>query len=251
MIYHLVNTYETNNVDERKRNAFANKSWQQLYEYGVSPQYRLCEQMPRTSKDIGDTRTLPYVKDLIDTVDVQSNEEDVVILTNMDTVLHPAILTYCHPSALYYGCRRELDKDVKRLLTNEQINELHLSNENSADVFIFSINWWRQYRDKYPDMLLGCQWWDSAFIDLMISTGGRRITNHIYHRNHKPFWFDKTNMFDNPGQKHNRELAKAWDNPNPNSLFEKGFAWEKDMDIEFNKPKTVNRVVVGKATYYF
>lgn len=252
MIFHLVNTYEAKDKAESKRNKFAAASWQLLYRHGVVPNYVTCKDLPRTSCDIGDTRKLPFVKDLVDSLftgDV--NEDDVVLLTNMDTILSPTIITYCHPDALYYGCRRELDEDVKHLLTDDQINQLHLSNENSADVFIFSIGWWLRNKDRYPDMLLGCQWWDSAMIDLMISSGGRRIVNHIYHRNHQPFWFDPKHMFDNAGQKHNRDLAKAWNNPNPKSLFSKGFEWEKDMHIEFTKPKHVNRVVSGKATYYF
>ena len=254
MIYHLVNYYVSKNAADKARNAFAEKSWKKLYDsVDAKPLYIYDKELKRSSKELGDTRPVPYVKDLIDTATKDLKSDDVVMLTNMDTILHVNIGAFLHKNALYYGCRRELEKDVDKLLTTTQIQKLQLMHESSADVFIFTVKWWNENKDTYPDMLLGCQWWDTCMIDLMEATKKRgetiRITNHIYHRSHKPFWFKDDNMFNNPGQKHNRELSRSWKNPNKKTKFHGVKAWEDQLERDAKKIQ--HRVVVGNATYYF
>ena len=253
MVHHLVNYYVAKDAADKARNDFAEKSWQQIPDITTIRVHDSA--FTRSSKDLGDERPVPYVKDLIGMLEsrVVLNDDDVIMLTNMDTILHTGIKAFLHKDALYYGCRRELEKDVEKPLTTTQISKLALAHESSADVFIFTFGWWKEHKDKYPDMLLGCQWWDTCMIDLMESTKKKgdviRITNHIYHRTHNPFWFSGDNMFTNPGQIHNRKLSREWVNPNKKTKFDGVKTWEDKLGRDYNKVE--HKVVVGKATYYF
>ena len=264
-IYHVVNFYEAKNPEDKKRNDYAIKSWQKLYAKGVIPVHLYDSVFERSSKDLGDTRKVPYVHDVIEEAKGYIKDElhmkihgknDTIMITNMDTILHEKIIETIWKKPMFYGSRRELEEDKKRLLTEEQISKLVVAHESSADAFAFPVQWWNIHKCKYPDMLLGCQWWDSVLIDLMEATKQNkkediRVTDHIYHRNHKPFWFSPETMFKNPGQKHNRDLANSWVNPNKNTKFADVKAWERKLEAEFNSTIGKNYVKAGSTTFVF
>ncbi len=256
-IYHVVNVYEAKNPEDQKRNAFARKSWEKLYKRGVIPLHITDAEFSRSSKDIGDTRPVPYVKDVIAKAVAKAKgikSTDAILVTNMDTILHEGIISDIIKKPIFYGCRRELEADRTKLLSKAQIDKLVLAHSSSADVFKFTFGWWKKHKDKYPDMLLGCQWWDTTMIDLMEALKKEkdiRVIHNIYHRNHKPFWFSEETMFKNPGQKHNRELARGWSNPNKDTKFAEVVAWEKHLEAKFNSTLGKNHIKIGTTTYVF
>jgi len=208
MIYHVVNTYQPKSKEECARNDFAKSTWS-LPLICIEDKH-----LKRSSLDIGDTRFVPFVKDLFDIAIAKKNVEDIIIFTNTDICLVSDIQAYVNDDQLkndcYYAARNEFTADLDHSLNQEEVKQLLMHTVlGGGDLFVFRVKWWVTNRDKYPDMLLGCQWWDTILQDLMDQSCDEKpiLRNIIYHRSHHSFWYRGNNKTENKGQIHNFNIA--------------------------------------------
>ena len=89
-IYHVCEQHHDSVASEVRRKDAARTSWQLLYSQGVKPLYlKACQ---RTSAEVGDRRNLPFLKDVLSLgVDAAQQANDIVMFTNDDVFLHPAL----------------------------------------------------------------------------------------------------------------------------------------------------------------
>jgi hypothetical protein len=82
-----------------------------------------------------------------------------------------------------------------------------------CDLFAFRVWWWGDYRENFPDMLLGRETWDCVLRLMMDScNNGIRpsIPDLIYHEVHPSLWTDSKYRYKIGSQIHNLTLAKKW-----------------------------------------
>lgn len=198
LIVQCVDWYKARDPDERRRMERARDSWDRqsvldghwkLHEHRARP--------GRTSRDeLGDSRTLPFIKDMIDAACADS---DIGVITNSDIILDEnagqIIREKCTPCC--YSARIDITRQGSEIAPY-----------GGVDLIAFRSDWWREHRDEYPDFLLGCEGWD-AVIWMWLGPEAR-LSPMIRHEIHRPFWSRSENHIDNMGQRYNRALATLW-----------------------------------------
>ena len=236
----LLHSVERHEEPRSPRKERAWKSWDTLYQNGVIPCHYW--NYKRDATNIGDPRKLPYLKDVLQFAMDQAQNEDIVVLTNDDLLLHPGIIQVLlwHVSIFSACSSRRLD--LKRPIEN--LNEtpkilLPLGKHHvGRDLFAFKKSWLIQYWDQIGDFILGASDWDLALTCLirlhhgMISDRRSMDLNqhpaempvgYVLHEIHNPFWLRPDNVNAAPSQIHNRMLFKAWATQYlPSLVFHKG-----------------------------
>lgn len=172
------------------------------------------DEIKRTSLDLGDTRPVPFVRDVIEkAIDYAPSSPDIVALTNSDVCFTPGLTGWVLDRVRRHGAafthRWDFHRGIERPLVNEEEvrrGELY----PGSDAFFFTVAWWRRHRDEFPDMLLGREQWDEVFRQLVKRHGGLEIPAAIYHEKHAGFWEDPEQRRTNAGNIHNRRLARKW-----------------------------------------
>lgn len=165
--------------------------------------------MTRTSKDIGDTRTLPFLKDLIN-IGIKRFSPDIIFFSNADTCFCNNVIERVSESLGQKDCcyakRRNFPK-LEQEIGPDKIGEGILE-PYGVDLLVFTRKWWDEYESYIPDLLIGVFRWDIIFSDIMaITTPFCEIKDVIYHKIHDYFWSSPQNA-QNPGQKHNDLVSK-------------------------------------------
>jgi hypothetical protein len=208
---HLVNPVKTSNPDAARRFNFAANSWKIIYDAGVIPCPIDIRELHRSSKDIGDSRELPFVKDMIDRA-ISLHKPDAIIITNADI-------------NFFHGCPYKIDWGLQHneAIFSKRINfpapmehvkyETDIPNgreeEYGIDLMGFKVRWWNEVKDYYPDLLLGCEQWDTIFGHFInITNPFPEVKNIIYHEDHEAFWKQTENKNSNPGQVYNIQKAR-------------------------------------------
>lgn len=185
---------------------YANADWRAV-EFEAKHERRNSAEEP-----INDPRPMPFVRDLIDRVEAECPAgSDVIAYTNADVSFVPGLTGWIFDAVLRGDAAFTHRWDFARL-------DRPLANEAEAkrgtwypgsDAFFFTVAWWRRHRDEYPDMIYGREHCDEVLRQLIKRHGGREIRGAIYHEKHASFWEAKSNA-DNPGNQHNRRLARRW-----------------------------------------
>jgi hypothetical protein len=204
-IVHVVNTYVPKNPDEQARLARAASTWKHGFLREVPT-----EVLRRTSdKVMNDTRRLPFIKDLVeyilgwsfpeqvrdvlhlpDTPMVKTirDSECLIMLTNTDTCLCSNVTQILLDEVnvqLMYSHRRNFTRFPKRILSSAEIAERG-DEFKGVDMVAFTPAWWRENRDKFPDLVLGCEGWDWVF---KYWPGAKQLPDCVYHEYHyPPYW---------------------------------------------------------------
>jgi len=208
-------------------------SWNRMYADGVIPchytQYRRNSML-----EIGDTRSLPYLKDVLNHALSFARPDDVIILTNDDTV----VSRHCLPElkmrvALYDAvCSRRCDwkngKWPARDNPEDWLKETGGHVHSGRDLFAFKAWWLRERMESIPDYILGAPGWDygiAAMIrlyhghvsdganiwkDLLPSEMPPGFIGHIYHTR---LWTLKEHRTA-PASVHNYKLLRQWNESN-------------------------------------
>lgn len=202
---------EPRDEDERRRFANAMFSWKFHFGQGdVIEMPTHVRQWKRSSADMGDTRAVPYFRDLIDYGVAHAMPEDVVVYANRDaglTTLAPEqIIHTVRQHGVAAAWRRSLTPKPGRLYK-------HVTNarkDGGVDVVAVTPSWWVKNRDALPDVLIGKECFDWIFRVMAEEMHGKGIymDDVCWHEPHDSFW--KTHRKTNPGQIHNRELAKLF-----------------------------------------
>ena len=228
-VYHLVDRFDDTDQNAIKRKAKAVESWDQLYENSSLIPIHVWD-FPRNSKDtIGDTRRLPYLKDLLQKGIDGTQPGDVIIWSNDDTILHPKIVEYAKFHCSVYGACSFFRTEFYSQPPPTDLSVKHYARFGKGshvgrDAFAFSREWLVQNMDEIPDFLLGaCEFdlWLAIFIrhTFGIETNGENLDKSIFpaepergfcgHVAHKSIW-NQGDSNASPSNRHNRKLFREY-----------------------------------------
>lgn len=225
-LLHVVDWYEAKSEEEQQRNLKAQQTWQSLIDWQTV--YYDSAQKQRSSRDIGDNRDLPFVKDVINFACDKIGSNDWTILTNTDSCLvteTPDVLKeLVYKGNCFYSSRIDVDT-TENPLSRQQIAS-HIAYVGT-DLFVFRKSWWLRVRANFPDLLMGYEGWDFVMSKMMEDDNDHAaiLPPVVYHKRHTPFW--TTQLIVNKGQMHNRTLAAQWARENG---YEHGIMHNPDVN---------------------
>jgi len=82
-----------------------------------------------------------------------------------------------------------------------------------SDLYAFRVRWWREWREIFPDLILGMEGWDPCMRTLIEQSNPGAVVEleHLcYHQRHASFWEAAENRNRLAGQKHNLSLEFVW-----------------------------------------
>jgi len=176
---------------------------------------------PRDARQIGDFRDLPYLRDVLECGLRAASDSDIVVLTNADTYLLPAIDRLVRDQlrcqVMTCGIRRDVAPDS--LIPGVQADRRFqvLPRHAGRDLVAFRAGWLRHNFDRVPDFLLGSGEWDSWAANLAKILAAAtpidwqfdpkvEIGEAILHESHEVMW----NCDDSPSLQWNRRLNAAF-----------------------------------------
>ena len=177
---HVLERHRQPDADSERRILNAFWSWVDLYKTGVVP----CHvwDYPRSSRTIGDPRELPYLKDVLaEGLKLATAADDVVMLTNDDTVLHRAIIPSISIMLRLVDCctsfRMNFEQD-NMPATDLPVAKIKQWGETcfGRDLFAFRAGWLKLNWDAIPDFLLGEQEWDLTMATMIRAAAGVMTT---------------------------------------------------------------------------
>jgi hypothetical protein len=199
-IYHACDLFGNDSRHQKAR-----QSWVALWPKGLIPCY---SHMPyrRSAKDVGDTRALPFLKDVLSkAVAKTESQDDIVLWCNDDVILLEEIMDWLPSIDRAVGMRRDDD---------------HIGRE----LFAFRAGWLADNWDEIPDFILGCPVFDLVLAAIIRKAHGfdstlenmardlhpaDAVVRYALHEPHSSGWAGK-NEFKFAGNAHNRKLAKLW-----------------------------------------
>jgi len=228
-IFHVVERHNESNPVEKRRKSVAWRSWDDLYASGELVPAHLWD-YPRNALSIGDPRNLPYVKDVISAGLNQAAEDDIVMFTNDDNVLHPLLPDLVRVRASIYGCcssaRCEfVESEVPPLNNKPEMFAINSRIHMGRDLFAATVRWWREHWEQIPDHIIGASDWDLNLAAIMRSDFGDLTTHanlhdvmfpadlprgYIMHKYHAAKWAEPTSVNTMPSNLHNRALFRQW-----------------------------------------
>lgn len=194
-LVHVWNDYNRGG-DNQRRFLNAQRSWLREYERaGWQPCPISDREFDRNSYTLcGDPRAVPLVTDLINKASELCELNDLIVLTNDDTVFVTGIserILEEGKEGPFWGSRYE-HKKITHDITPASIR-VGAYKHCGADIFVFRKSWWLEHRNKIPDMILSFEAWDLVLRMLIDETGGRSVDGLVAHEIHNPFWHDAKN----------------------------------------------------------
>lgn len=208
MIFHVVDIFGTTDRHQKAR-----KSWDAIYSAGVVPCHKSSYQ--RTAKGVGDTRELPYLRDLLAVgLSRSTNPDDIILWCNDDVVLIPEIVQFCQDEVAPNGA-----VSMRRFEPTNP-GAVHIGRELLA----FRKDWLSAQISKFPDFILGCPFFDIVIAAIIRKHYGIKSTienmtcdmppadsirRYAHHDTHPSGWAG-VNEHRFAGNLHNRKLALNW-----------------------------------------
>jgi hypothetical protein len=223
MIYHIAHVYESNDAEERRRNTVARGSWERLYKKhkNVGRIHVPLVALQRNGNSVYGEKPFPFVKDLLDLGAKRIHEDDVLVLTNLDSVLTDDCFRRVENKPQYSHRVNFLKSLEGRNYSSTDLGLLEEEPFDGIDLIVIPVEWWLRHRDGVPDLMLGNEGWDWVFRFLIGGYDircGQPMFNHnrgkidppvVYHEDHsEPYWLrhrltSKCNL-------HNRRLCNQW-----------------------------------------
>ena len=206
--------------DAKRRNDYAMSTWSPHFNSGEMLPLTVSDAaLPRTSADVGDDKPVPYIKDLFDLGAAMAQEEDIIVYANRDICLTQDAAEKIRESvAGSNGICCAIRRNIYRPLQPGKIYKTVLNcwPDNGIDLFAVTPKWWREHREKIPDLLIGREAWDAVFRwmaadELPAGSTAFLMDDVIYHEFHDSMWIKERTT--NKGQLHNRELARKFFTP--------------------------------------
>lgn len=162
---------------------------------------------------IGDPIPMPYIRDLIEHGLREARPvSDVIVVSNADVCFTPGItgliIDAVRSRGACYAHRWDFARLDRPLRSEAQVKRGRWY--AGSDLFAFSRAWWGQNGAELPDMIVGREHVDEVFRQLVKRTGGAEIPAAIYHEKHESYWERPDVRSTNPGNRHNRRLARKW-----------------------------------------
>lgn len=217
LVRHVTEYHDSDDYAENSRQNAAWDTWNHIAEkdkgYEISDHITL--RSSPTSRDIGDSRSLPYVKDVIAS-GIRSNDagNTILAISNDDACLIPSAITAIRRKLLRMDCcfsRRHNVDDIGLQLTAEDLMNAK-PNHFGADLFAARIHWWKKHLPQFPNMFWATEGWDTImrFIFYQSEPRSEMTPPIIWHVNHEPVWSKLENIKSTPSQIWNREKGKAF-----------------------------------------
>jgi len=232
-VFHVYQDY-AGSEEEQRRNALALRTWQREGKGWFDVPIK---DFTRDATAVGDTRPLPFIKDVIEHGYQNASaldENALILLTNTDTCLTPG---FAHTlqrleGEAYYSHRRDFAR-LDRPLAHNEIENGHWY--PGSDLFVFTPRWWEAHREEMPDMILGAEGWDKILRELIKLTGGGEIHGCCYHERHESKWERAGARENAPSNVYCRHLMKKF-------LTEHGLPLEEiaNLPSEWHEPVKVH-----------
>ncbi len=213
--HHIVDWFLGNERDNA-RILNARKTWETLAEKESSYRLVLHEldiENQRTSKDVGDTKPLPFMCDIIDYACEDADDDDVVFWTNSDICLVPETIRELRKKLKNAPCCYSRRIDVQDAKKVRHLDDLALEIPYAGtDLFAFRVSWWVQHRHEFPDMIYAYDTFDAVMrwkiLEHNIHAEMRPPVG--YHEIHVRGVHMPNHLFDTPGRRHNHELCQQF-----------------------------------------
>lgn len=230
-VVHCVERHAQGSVADEERILRAFWSWERIYRTGAMiPAHVWEHDYPRNAKVIGDKRALPYLKDILQAgMKRATSPEQIVCITNDDTVLHPGVAG---------AVREKMEKceacSSFRLNFASPIEQMHKLDpaalaashkpDLGRDLFAFRKGWLSENWDRIPDFLLGELEWDLVLMAMVRMAAGAAVNTqnrgapdpkcelplgYVLHQTHDRKWLSPETK-DSPAKLHNRALAEKF-----------------------------------------
>lgn len=227
---HCVERHIYSNQLDNERVLVAFNSWVEIYKTGRMVSCHVW-QYPRDSRTLGDARGLPYLKDiLIEGMTKATNPNDVILLSNDDTIFHTNILMGLDQKLALVdavGSMRLNFRDISSLpALDAPLDKIipYGATDLGRDVIAFKKSWLLENWHLIPDFLLGELEWD-VVLAVLIRRSAALVTDrvnitqpayecelprgYVLHLSHDRAWIRPENL-ENPSKHYNRNLAHAW-----------------------------------------
>ena len=209
-LIHCWNDYTYRKQDAQYRHGIAKESWEREYKKGRwIPRPVYDAELPRNANSVGESKPLPFVNDIINMACDQAQPDDLIVLTNDDTIfvegLTERLLALDAPR---WSSRWEHQK-VKGPLNCETIKKNAAWKHVGADIFVFTRKWWMEFGRELPDFLLAKEQWDLILRTLINLRGGREEDALCAHIMHDPEWHSPAQR-ESVGNLFNRESAQKF-----------------------------------------
>lgn len=176
LIFHAVERHESLGAKELTRKKLSVQSWAILYrEHDVIPCHYV--RYKRDSSSIGDTRRLPFLRDVLKNALQRCGQNDIVMWTNDDTILHPQIADKLREHIAVHGAvtaiRCEFSAEQKisfRAPPEEWARQTANAHCSGRDLFAAQAQWLRDHFQYISDFVLGAPWFDYALAELVRRT---------------------------------------------------------------------------------
>jgi hypothetical protein len=209
---HFANGHDS---ETDRRMKFAHSTWEPEYRTGrwINAEFTKLHAF-RHSGDVGDPRPVPYLRDMIiHAVRHARDHKDIIAYTNADVCFVPGLSGQIYDvtarTGAAYTHRYDFYKPFERPLRNEAaVARGHWY--PGSDAFFFTVEWWLEHQHEFPDMVIGREHVDEVLRQMIKRHNGLEIPASIYHEKHASFWEHFGNRDTNPGNLHNRVLARRW-----------------------------------------
>jgi hypothetical protein len=214
VIHHVAHDLDLEGHPDQDRVLNARQTWEVLRRIdGAWKPVWFNTQRKRSSRDLGDVRSVPYVNDLFDTGVEAAGDDGLVCWTNLDVCLVPETAALIRHKLANAPCCRSARINVDDARIRRSWSDL--AGEIVApgtDLFAFRPGWWRKHRDDFPDMFIACEVFDYMLRRLMEhdNPDAEILPPVLYHQRHEPFWLQGMNRTENPAQRNNRQAAVEW-----------------------------------------
>lgn len=208
---HFYPKYFPKNPDVIRCNDLAAQSWTRLRWKDVPI---LDADLPRMFREDG--KPMPYMKDVFDLGSWQANIGEICVYSNTDIQVRSdadfIIANHLQDTDAAYCFRRDFPKPIAGVIPDH----LYASGHDYAgsDLYAFRASWWRQHRDKMPDLILGYESWDAILRCIIEMTNpGKpvRLYDLIAHeKDGRSWWETPQNRYTLKGQKHCLTLSYRW-----------------------------------------
>jgi hypothetical protein len=207
-IHHTVDWFLPGGHD-RIRVEAARKTWEQLGEEWVIHLHDSDKASRTSQSQLGDTRNMPFIKDLFEHGIKGLADDDIIVFTNADICILPNAPDQIRTKLALGDCCYSRRIDVKDC-TKKPVGPMQT--HVGADLFACKVSWWRAHRHELPDLIYSCEGWD--FVARRIwkkhNQDAEIIPPVIYHEIHHSYWMRQANIHQNPGQIWNRTECTRW-----------------------------------------
>lgn len=165
------------------------------------------KKLKRDSTEIGDTKGVPYLIDLLD--QAADTGADTIVYTNSDCAITTDFYEFVSNITGEVTELHRLDVDGNIINLHDLFNNPNTLRRTGVDGLIMRTDFWLKYRKKIRfDFFIGEPHWDTSICGIFRRLGVSAYnTNKLYHINHAAAWNTK-NL--SPAGKHNDLLYREF-----------------------------------------